>query len=295
MIFRIYLSSSSNINGAILATLAALSFSISMSLAKQLNADIPTLLVVFIRSCFGLFFFIPFLIKNKVLNIKTKKFPLHVLRIILTVGGMLCTYYAYRNLPIAFATSIGMIGPLFTTVLSIIVLKERIEFWKWILIIWGYLGIILVIRPTSAVLDIGTLAALAANILAACCIIIVKILSRHDSTITIMLYSNIGITITSSVINTHGWQLLDVKDIIILSLTGLLGITTQFCSITALKYSNPSFLAPFEYTRIFFATIIGILVFQEFPDLYMVTGSVMIISSTYLLIYLESRKHNNIK
>ena len=233
------------------------------------------------------------MIKNKILDVKTKKLPLHILRIILSVGGMFCTYYAYRNLSIAVATSIGMTGPLFTTVLSIIILKERIKFWNWIVIIWGYLGIILVIRPTSMVLDIGMLSALLANILAACCIIIVKTLSRYDSTITIMLYSNVGITIASSLLNTHGWSnsldILDITDVVILSLTGLLGVFTQFCSFSALKHSNPSFLAPFEYTRIFFAIIISVLVFQESPDLYIIAGSIIIVSSTYLLTYLENR------
>ena len=292
MIFRIHLLGNHNINGAILAILAALSFSISMSLAKHLNTDIPTTLVIFIKSCFGLFFFSVLLIKNKILDVKTKKLPLHILRIILNVGGMFCTYYAYRNLPISFATSIGMTGPLFTTILSIIILKERIKFWKWILIIWGYIGIILVIRPTTMVLDIGMLSALLANILAACCIIIVKTLSRYDSTITIMLYSNVGITITLFLLNTHGWSksldILDITDVVILSLTGLLGVFTQFCSFSALKHSKPSFLAPFEYTRIFFAIIIGVLVFQESPDLYIIAGSIIIVSSTYLITHLEN-------
>ena len=285
-------SSKPSINSAILATLGALSLSISMSLAKQLNPAIPTTLVVFIRTCFGLIFFLPILIANKKVIVKTKKLSLYVVRIVLTVCSMICTYYAYRNLPIAFATSIGMSGPLFTTILSIMLLKEKISFYKWLVIILGYIGVIVVVRPVSFFLDLGTASALLANLLAASAIIIVKILSRYDSTITIMLYTNIGITIVSFLFNIHGWQLLDLKDFILISFMGILGITTQFCSITALKYSSPSFVAPFEYTRIFFAILIGLTVFHEIPDIYTVFGSVAILSSAYMITYLDSKNAN---
>jgi drug/metabolite transporter (DMT)-like permease len=82
-------------------------------------------------------------------------------------------------------------------------------------------------------------------------------------------------------------MVISMLDITILCFMGLLSIFTQFCLFTALKYSNPSFLAPFEYIRIFFAVIIGILIFKEVPSLYTIIGSIIIISSTYLLTYLE--------
>ena len=273
------LSANQKINGTILVIISALSLSISMSLVKQLNSDIPTLLAVFIRSCFGLLFLMPFLRKNPIQAIRTIKLRLHILRSILTLGAMFCTYYAYRHLPIAFATSIGMSGPLFTITLSVIILKDHIGLWKWVLVLIGYCGVILVIRPTSFIVDIAIIVALLANILSSCCIIIAKILSKNDSTITIMLYSNIGITIISALLNNYQWQILDIRDIIILSLAGLLGIISQFCTFKAFKYSNPSFLAPFEYTRMLFAILISIFIFQEQPDLFTIIGGIIIISS----------------
>jgi len=273
---------------AMLAILGALSLTVSMSLAKQLDSNIPTTLVVFVRSCFGLLFFIPVLINKRQSIARTQNLSLQILRIILVVGAMLCTYYAYRNLPIAFATSIGMTSPIFITMLSAIFLKEKISYTKWALIVLGYAGVLLVIRPTSFILDTGTISALCANLLASFCIIIIKILSRYDSTVTIMLYSNIGISVMACLFNIYGWQALDLSDIKLLLLTGLLGIITQFCSITALKYSTPSFVAPFEYTRIFFALLIGMLIFKEIPDIYMIIGTVTIIFSAYMIVYLKA-------
>lgn len=284
-------SSNSNVNGAIFAVFAALSLSISMTFAKQLHPDIPTSFVVLIRSCFGFIFFIPFFLKNRKSFRKSEKLPLHILRIILTAGAMICTYFAYRNLPIAFATSIGMTSPLFIAILSIIILREEITRQKWLLILLGYIGVIFVIRPSIHTIDLATLSALSANMLAACCVILIKILSRHDSTVTIMLYTNVGITVMSFIISmTNTWQMIALRDVVILSLTGLLGVVTQYCSINALKSATPSFIAPFEYTRIFFATLIGIFIFQEIPSIYVMIGSGIIIFSTYMMTRLEGRK-----
>jgi len=154
------LPSRQNIISAILATLGALALSTLMMLAKQLHPSIPTSLVVFIKSSFGLIFFIPVLIANRKTIAKTKKLPWHILRIILASSTMVCTYYAYRNLPIAFATSIGMSGPLFTTLLSVILLKENISPIKWLIIILGYIGVIIIIKPVTFLLDLGTASAL---------------------------------------------------------------------------------------------------------------------------------------
>jgi len=287
------LPSKQNMLSAGLATLGALSLSVSMSLAKQLHPGIPTSLVVFTKSCFGLLIFLPILISNRKSFVKTDKLPWHILRVVLAASAMLCTYYAYRNLPFAFATSIGMSGPLFTTFLSIILLKEKVSLIKWVVIIVGYIGVIIIVKPTSCLLDLGTVSALLANLLAACTIIVVKILSKYDPTITIMLYSNIGITIVSFLFNIQGWQPLSIKDLMLLSFMGVLGIISQFCSITALKYSTPSFVAPFEYTRLPFAILIGLLVFGETTDVYTILGGVVIISSAYILSCLNNRNSNN--
>jgi drug/metabolite transporter (DMT)-like permease len=278
---------STKVISGMLATTGALSHSISMSLAKQVDPTIPTTLVVFIRSFFGLLFFLPILISQKSSLAKTKNLPLHILRVVLLVSGMLCTYYTYRNLPIAFATSIGMSGPIFVTILSVFILKEKISYIKWCLIFLGYIGVLFVIRPTSFILDIGVGTALLANLIAGLCIIIIKILSKYDSIITMMLYSNIGIAIVSFLFNMNGWQAPSLRDVGLLSCTGVLGIITQVCSVTALKHSPPSFVAPFEYTRIFFASLIGIVVFQESINIYMIIGTLIIIFSTYMITYIN--------
>lgn len=284
------------IKAALLATFAAMALSISMALARKLNQEIPTSLVVFVRSCFGFLFFLPFILKNNIAIFRTNKIHLHILRAILAVSAMLCTYYTYRNLPVAFATSIGMSGAIFTTTLSWLLLKEYISPFRWGLVMVGYIGVLVVVRPTSYLIDFAIVTSLLANIFASLAIITAKVLTRTDSTITMMLYSNVGLVIVSSLVSRgSGLDILENQDWIILSMTGLLGVSAQFALLNALKITSPSFVAPFDYTRIVFAIIIGFVFFLELPDLFTLVGAIVIMVATYLLTKKESEKEKKKK
>jgi drug/metabolite transporter (DMT)-like permease len=151
------------------------------------------------------------------------------------------------------------------------------------------------VRPTSYIIDIAIIASLAANLFASVAIITAKTLSKTDDTMTMMLYSGMGIVILSGIF-THdytAWHMLTFYNFLALFGTGVLGVTAQYCLITALKISQPSFLAPFEYTRLIFGSLIGFFIFYEIPDLYVIVGSLIIIFSTYLITIMETHRTKN--
>ena len=279
---------STKLISALLATIGALSLSVSMTIAKQLDPNIPTTMIVFVRSSFGLLFFIPVLLKEKQSLSKTTNLPFHVLRIVIGICAMLCTYYAYRNLPIALATSIGMTSPIFITALSALLLQEVIGYKKWGLIILGYIGVLIIIKPTDFILNVAIISALLANLLAAMCTIIIKKLSKQDSVITIMLYGNIGIFVASFIASLTQWYSLTLSELGSLSLMGAFGLLTQVCSINALKLTTPSFIAPFEYSRLLFAILIGFFIFHEMLERSTLLGASIVITSTDIMILLKT-------
>lgn len=284
------IKSNSNIKSALAAILGSLFLSVSLALRKELSPDIPEVLIAFFRSLFGLLLILPiFLIRKKVV-LKTTKSLWYVLRVILMAFALLLTYYAYGKLPLNFATTIGMSGPLFTIVLSLIFFKKKLGVKQWLLVILGYVGVFIVIRPTSFSLNLAVLSSLLANILIGGSLIVSKILSKHDSTATIILYTNIGITLILFALSFNSWIPISSRDWIILLIMGILGTMVQIFTITALKYSTPLFVAPFEYTRLIFATGIGFVIFLEIPDTYTVVGSVVILFSAYMLARLSDNK-----
>lgn len=273
--------------GAGFMLLWALSFSSAMAFAKTLSPEIDNVIVIFMRYFFGLIFFSPFVIQAGFKGFITSRPFLHVIRVACLGLAMGCTYYAYRNLPLALATSIGMTAPLFTTILSMLLLKDSVSLRKWLFIIFGYLGVLVMVRPHELPVSLAVWVEFLANLFAALSIICVKILSRTERTVTIMLYANTITTFIAGILALSFWKTPENSDLMALMAIGGIGVFSQFCSVSALKFANPSYLAPFEYTRMCFAIPVGYLFFQELPTLWTIVGSVMIIGATYGLTRLE--------
>ena len=273
--------------GAGFMLLWALSFSSAMAFAKTLSPEIDSIVILFMRYFFGLIIFSPFLLQTGVKSFVTSRPLLHLFRVVCVGLAMGCTYYAYRNLPLALATSIGMTGPLFTTILSMLILKDSVSLSKWALIIFGYFGVIVMVRPHELPISLGVWIELLANLFAALSIVCVKILSRTDNTLTIMVYANTLTTFIAGLLALSVWKTPETSDLLVLMVIGGLGVFSQFCSVSALKYANPSYLAPFEYTRMCFAIPVGYLFFQELPSFWTIIGSFIIIGATYGLTRLE--------
>ena len=278
--------------GAAFMLLWAMSFSTAMAFAKTLSPEVDSIIVLFMRYFFGLAFFSPFVFQAGFKGFITSRPTLHLTRVICVGAAMGCTYYAYRNLPLALATSIGMTGPLFTTVLSMFLLKDTVSLPKWVLILLGYMGVIIMVRPHETPVSLGVWIELLANIFAALSIVCVKLLSRTESTLTIMLYANTATTFIAGLVALSVWKTPESYDLLALIAIGGLGVFSQYCSVTALRYANPSYLAPFEYTRLCFAVPVGYLFFQELPTLWTFCGSLIIIGATYGLTRLEISGQN---
>ena len=199
------INSSAKITSAALSIIGAIALSISMSVAKHLDPNVSTTVVVFMRNLFGILFFLPFIYTNRQKVKKSSNLLLQTARITLGVLAMFFTYYSYRNLPLSLATAIGMTNPIFVALFSVFFIKERIDYKQWICIFVGYAGAIVVIHPTNLVSNPAILSSILANTLAAFCMIIIKVLSKKDSTVTIMLYGNIGVTTLSLIPSVLCW------------------------------------------------------------------------------------------
>lgn len=273
--------------GAGFMLLWAMLFSTAMALAKSLSPEVDSVVLLFMRYFFGLLFFTPILIQSGKSSVKSSRPLLQLLRVMFVIGAMGCTYYAYRNLPLAFATSLGMTGPLFTTVLSIILLRDSVPLAKWGMIILGYVGVLVMVRPGFVPVNFPVWVELAANLLAASAIVTTKVLSRTDSSVTTMFYTNTVTTFVAGILAYIFWKTPSGGDLLTLVLIGGIGVFSQFSSVNALKYANPSYLAPFEYTRLIFAVPVGLFFFDEIPSVWTFLGSLIIIAATYGLTRLE--------
>jgi drug/metabolite transporter (DMT)-like permease len=273
--------------GAGFMLLWAMSFCMAMAFAKTLSPEVDSVVVLFMRCFFGLLFFSPFVLRTGFKGFVTSRPLLQLIRVLFVGAAMGCTYYAYRHLPLAFATSIGMTGPLFTTILSMTLLRDSVSLSKWGLILFGYFGVIVMVQPHEMPISLGVWVELLGNLFVAMAIISTKLLSRTESTLTIMFYGTTTTTFIVGILAISVWKTPALSDLVTLVAVGGFGVLSQYSYVTALKYANPSYLAPFEYTRLCFAIPLGFLFFEEIPTWWTLLGSLMIVAATYGLTRLE--------
>lgn len=269
-------------------------FSTAMSLAKLLSPSVNPVTLIFSRSFVGFIAALPLFLKNGILvHLKTTRLNLHLFRILVVSCAMGCTYYAYRELPIAYAAAIGQTGPLFTTVLAIILLRERVKWFKWAALGLGYVGVLVMIRPTEGVIEGTTLIALLANFLAGIGIVTSKKLTETDSSETILFYATFGVLTVSGVLSLWFWNSPSLEDLTKLAGMGVTGVLSQYCYIRSLQCAPASFVTPFEYSRLCMMVPIGYFFFQEIPDVWTIIGSLIIIVAIIFLTRTDREKERD--
>ncbi|HCU06178.1 MAG TPA: hypothetical protein DIC42_01145 [Holosporales bacterium] len=270
----------------------------SMTLNKFVSKETPTAIIVFYRILIALIWLSPIIIKNGGFYLlKSKISHIHIIRGILTALTTGCTYYAYRYLPLGTATSIGLSGPLFITVMAVLFLKEKLTIKKIVCILSGYVGVIIIVKPgsvnLSADLTLALMAAVIGNLLIAGHVILLKVVSKTDSALTILLYNTLvpllcwgGYILTDTHLYNYCYAI-PIQDLQFLMGIGLAGLSLQFCYTKAITFEDASFVSPLEYIRIVMAIPLGILVFNETFNIYVIIGAAIIMASTYSLLKLE--------
>lgn len=276
----------------------AIAISFSMTIRKILDAGIKSETIVLVRNIIGLTFLMPFIFHNLNLSGFKANFFLHSKRIIFTFCAMTCTYYAYGKLPLAFATALGFSGPLFTSVLSVIILKSQVSLQRWMSIVTGYIGILVMVVGSSSSgvlvnINFPVLVMMFANIFAALAIITSKKLSHVEEKPNMLFFGMLGVSMLSLVSSSHSWQTPSKFDLLILCSIAILATISQYAYLSALKCAHPPFLAPFEYTRMVFSIPMGIFILKEKFNIWSMIGAAIIILSNYFVTTRKTIKDNS--
>lgn len=269
----------------------AIFFVVSMALNKSLDKTIPTTVVVIHRLFFALMALLPTLLLNKKNIFKTKIFHFHAIRSIFTAIAIGCTYYSYRYLPLAVATSIGLSGPLFTSFFALLFLKEKFSKLKVLLIFFGYLGVLIVILPHcndwSSLSTFAIGVALLGNITMAISIVVLKKISGEDFTQTILFYNTFLTLLIYIFFSFDSFYIPFDNNFYFLIGIGVMGLSLQFCYAKAMFYEQASFVSPLEYLRVLLSIPVGYFIFNESIFLNTILGSLFIMASTYFLVVKE--------
>ena len=232
-----------------------------------------------------------FLIKGKKLSElkNTDRMILQLLRPAFLVCSISSLFFGLKYLPLAEATAIGFAAPLFITVLSVPILKEKVGIHRWCAVVIGLVGVLIIIRPGGDFWQLVSIMPLLGALFFALFQILTRLLSVTEKTHTTLFYTGLGGLVWSSIIVPFVWVAPSQIDFLIFLATGFLGALAHLCMINAFNFAEASLLAPFNYTKLLWVAILGYLVFDDIPSLEMWIGAGIIVSAGLYVLYREKK------
>lgn len=264
--------------------ISTLFLSAMQALVRYLGQAIPAIEIVFFRGLLGLVLMLPLFIKGGVKTLFTLHPKLHLLRGLLGVASIVTWYYGLTRVPIAEATVLSFVGIVFGMLGTVLFLDEKMNLRRMMAMLLCFVGVTIVLRPGFNSIDIGVWAIIFSATLWGMGLVVVKVLSRTDSSFAIVAWAAILITLLSlfpalavwvwPTLEQYGWLLL----IAIFGTLGHLAVTR------ALSLADASLVLPLDCTRLVWAVLIGIFFFAEHPDVLTLIGSALIVTGvTYIV------------
>lgn len=273
--------------GALLMTGASFAFCVMNVLIREASAELHPTQIAFFRNFFATLFMLPLLSRSGVAAFKTERLGMHLLRAAISIGAMIAWFTSVTVLPLAEAISLNFTVPLFAVAGAALILKEAVGIRRWSATLVGFLGVLVILRPGFQELSVEMAYPILAALGMAISTLIVKSLSRTDSTLTIVLYMNVLLTPLSFFIALPQWAWPSAHVLLLVAGVGAVAVIAHLSLTRAYVYADASAVLPFDYTRLPFIALIGYLLYGEVPDGWVWAGAAIIAGAT---IYIAQRE-----
>lgn len=273
-------------------------FTVLALFVRYLGQTFPWGQIAFVRAFLGL---IPVLVfyawRGELLGaMRTRRIGGHLVRGSIAAFGTFCFIGAYARLPVVDVTAIAFLSPLITVVFAALFLKERVHVYRWTAVTIGFSGVLLMLVPhmettnenlsTGALVGIGL--ALLNAVAAAGATTQIRRLQETESTAAIVIYFSLFVSLVGLLTLPFGWRMpQNGTEIMVLLGLGLVGGVGQIFHTASYRYASPSLLAPFEYTAVIWAFVLGYLVFDEVPTPWVMAGAAIVIVAGLFVIWRE--------
>jgi drug/metabolite transporter (DMT)-like permease len=281
-----------------IATLAALSAtsraSLLMLVVAACNAidtaiirivaqDLHPLEIGFFRNLFSLLLILPWLYRSGPGVFRTSRLSVHVARAVIKLAALVSLFYAITIMPLADVTAIAFTTPLFVVLGAVLFLGETMRFRRWGAVLIGFLGVLVVLRPGTAVFDPRMLAAVASAIGLAAIALLLKFLAGREPPATIVGL-NLVITVPLALLLALPvWVMPGPEVLGLMALQGALGALAQLSVTRAMALADASFLMPIEFMRLPLVVVLAYVAFGELADPWVWAGAALIFVSTFYL------------
>lgn len=276
---------------------SATMFTFTGVLVKTLGQTLHPFEISFFRGLVALAVILPIFSRTGgiLAGMRTQIPLLQITRGVVGSVAMFLGFYAIVALPLADAQAISFSRNLFLVPLAAFILSEAVGPRRAIAACVGFVGVLIMLRPNMGagdagmLLSLGAAAALGHAFLVALATVLVNIASRHDGSVTLMFYTN-TVSVTLIAIPTFFvWQTPNMSELMMLVAMGILATASHNCFIRAFALGEASVIAPVDYARLIFAALAGFVVFSTVPDIYTITGALIIVASSFYILRREAQ------
>ncbi|HEY0646927.1 DMT family transporter [Phenylobacterium sp.] len=281
-----------NLRGALWMLGSALGFTAMTVLIKFLGDDYPATLQTFYRQAAGLVILLPIILRRGKAAYATTRPGILFFRSAAGTLGMILSFYAFQEMPLADANALSFTRTLWLVPLAAFVVRETVGPLRIGAAVVGFLGVLLMVRPGAGgefALGLPALAMLTASFLFALTITGMKVMTRdHSPTVLLVWAATLGFifAIPGAFIS---WRWPDPEDLALLCLMGVLGTITQACYIKGMQAGDAAAMAPIDYTRLVFTVAAGFLIFHELPNVWTMAGAGVVVASTLFITIREQQ------
>jgi len=259
-----------------------------MDLIVKWSENYPVGQVLFFRGFFGIIPILFLIPKDRYLNFyKTKRALLHFKRCFSGLVAIVAIFIALRKLPLATVVSITFAAPIFTTIMSIFFLSEKVGLYRWMAVIVGFIGILIISEPGFSSLNIYYIYPIIFCFGLSYVAIAIKQLSTSEPVWLIGLFFSISIMILSLFTLHKGWILPSFKDLFLLCMVGILGGLANLWLTQSYKFSDVSLVTPLKYLALLFAIFFGYVFWNEIPTFKTLIGAALVITSSIIIFRRE--------
>jgi drug/metabolite transporter (DMT)-like permease len=267
------------VHGFLPAFFSACFFAVMVTCIKAASSELPAIQLVFLRSFVGLIIIIPFILPRGISFMKTSVFHIHIFRGLISISAMTCLYFAIANIGLSEATLLNAASPLFIALLAAPILNERINTRIFLILIIGFIGVLLILKPGTSMFTFAAIIGLCSGFFIACAKILIRYMARTEPVIRTVFYFSIFSTFYSGIAMFWFWQTPTIFDLSIMILAGVCATGGQTLLTYAFTNNEVSTVSPFTYVTVLMATLFGWIGWNEVPDIGSGIGAIFIIGS----------------
>ena len=237
---------------------------------------LPLVVILYFRGGFAAFK--PYRIRNQ------------ALRALCFVGSTFFIITALSMMPLADAVAFTFTSPLIIAALAPFLLSEHVGWRRWSAIIVGFAGVVVIARPTPDAFQWPALVALGAAFWSALRDMVTRRISAEESSDLILFYSTVAVmTVGALAAFVYPWRMPDAEDWALFALLGVLNGGAHYMMIEAHRWAEASVIAPFRYTALVWAFILGYFLWDDVPDVWLLSGSALVVASGLYILHRETR------